>query len=118
MAELTAVGTYVHYWWPGVPTWVSALVCFAGINAINLANVKAYGETEFWFAIIKVVAVIGMIVFGGYLLISGARRPAGVDHQPVEPRRLFPARLPRPLHDARGDHVFVRRAGADRHYGR
>ncbi len=75
MAELTAVGTYVHYWWPGVPTWVSALVCFAGINAINLANVKAYGETEFWFAIIKVAAVVGMIVFGGYLLISGHGGP-------------------------------------------
>jgi aromatic amino acid transport protein AroP len=75
MAELTAVGTYVHYWWPGVPTWVSALVCFAVINAINLANVKAYGETEFWFAIIKVVAVIGMIVFGAYLLISGHGGP-------------------------------------------
>jgi aromatic amino acid transport protein AroP len=38
MAELTAVGTYVHFWWPGVPTWVSALVCFVGINAINLAK--------------------------------------------------------------------------------
>lgn len=75
MAELTAVGTYVHYWWPGVPTWVSALVCFALINAINLANVKAYGETEFWFSIVKVVAVIGMIVFGGYLLISGRGGP-------------------------------------------
>ncbi|WP_031364934.1 amino acid permease [Caballeronia sordidicola] len=75
MAELTAVGTYVHYWWPGVPAWVSALVCFVGINAINLANVKAYGEFEFWFAIVKVVAVIGMIAFGGYLLISGHGGP-------------------------------------------
>ncbi|MBP0593066.1 amino acid permease [Paraburkholderia sp. LEh10] len=75
MAELTAVGTYVHFWWPGVPAWVSALVCFAVINAINLANVKAYGETEFWFAIVKVVAVIGMIVFGGYLLLSGSGGP-------------------------------------------
>ena len=75
MAELTAVGTYVHYWWPAVPTWVSALVCFVAINAINLANVKAYGEAEFWFAIIKVVAVIGMILFGGYLLVSGHGGP-------------------------------------------
>jgi aromatic amino acid transport protein AroP len=75
MAELTAVGTYVHFWWPEVPAWVSALVCFVIINAINLANVKAYGETEFWFAIIKVVAVIGMIVFGGYLLLSGHGGP-------------------------------------------
>jgi aromatic amino acid transport protein AroP len=75
MAELTAVGTYVHFWWPGVPAWISALVCFVGINAINLASVKAYGETEFWFAIVKVVAVIGMILFGGYLLVSGHGGP-------------------------------------------
>ncbi len=75
MAELTAVGHYVHFWWPDVPAWVSALVCFAVVNAINLANVKAYGETEFWFAIVKVVAVIGMILFGGYLLVSGLGGP-------------------------------------------
>jgi aromatic amino acid transport protein AroP len=75
MAELTAVGHYVHFWWPEVPAWLSALVCFVAINAVNLANVKAYGETEFWFAIVKVVAVIGMIVFGGYLLLSGEGGP-------------------------------------------
>jgi len=75
MAELTAVGTYVHFWWPGIPMWVSTLVCFVGINALNLASVKAYGETEFWFSIIKVAAVIGMILFGGYLLITGHGGP-------------------------------------------
>ena len=42
------------------------------INLINLVNVKAFGETEFWFAIIKVAAIIGMIVLGGWLLLSGA----------------------------------------------
>jgi len=75
MAELTAVGHYVHFWWPQVPAWVPALVCFVAINAINFANVKAYGETEFWFAIVKVVAVICMIVFGAYLLVSGNGGP-------------------------------------------
>ncbi|ATA20696.1 aromatic amino acid:proton symporter (AAT family) [Gibbsiella quercinecans] len=75
MAELTAVGIYVQYWWPGIPTWVSAAVFFLLINAINLANVKVYGEMEFWFAIIKVVAIIGMIVFGAYLLFSGMGGP-------------------------------------------
>ncbi|WP_323122732.1 amino acid permease [Burkholderia alba] len=79
MAELSAVGIYVQYWWPGVPTWVSALVFFAVINAINLASVKSYGETEFWFSIIKVAAIVGMILFGGYLLASGNAGPeAGV----------------------------------------
>ena len=75
MAELTAVGIYVQYWWPGVPTWVSALVFFCAINAISLLNVKAFGEMEFWFAIIKVVAIIGMIVFGAWLLASGDAGP-------------------------------------------
>jgi len=75
MAELTAVGIYVQYWWPGVPAWVSALIFFCAINAISLLNVKAFGEMEFWFAIIKVVAIIGMIVFGAYLLASGDAGP-------------------------------------------
>ncbi|MEQ9723430.1 amino acid permease [Yersinia alsatica] len=75
MAELTAVGIYVQYWWPEIPTWVSAAVFFLAINAINLANVKVYGEMEFWFAIIKVVAIIAMILFGGYLLLSGQGGP-------------------------------------------
>ena len=51
---------------------------FVLINLINLVNVRLYGETEFWFAIIKVVAIVGMIVFGAWLLVSGngGRRPA------------------------------------------
>ena len=81
MAELSAVGIYVQYWWPELPTWVTALVFFLLINSISLLNVKAFGEMEFWFAVIKVVAVIGMILFGGYLLLSGSAGPeAGVDN--------------------------------------
>lgn len=59
MSELTAVGKYIHYWLPDIPSWVSAAAFFILINAINLTNVKVFGETEFWFAIIKVVAIIG-----------------------------------------------------------
>ncbi|WP_223560254.1 amino acid permease [Chryseobacterium lathyri] len=71
MAELTAIGHYIHFWWPEIPLWVSSLFFFVMITALNLASVKVYGETEFWFSIIKVVAIIGMIVFGIYLLLSG-----------------------------------------------
>ena len=72
MSELTAVGKYIHYWWPEIPTWASAAAFFLLVNAINLANVKLFGEAEFWFAMIKVVAIVGMIVLGCYLLFSGA----------------------------------------------
>ena len=75
MSELTAVGKYVQYWWPWIPMWATAAAFFVIINLVNLTSVKAYGETEFWFALIKVVAVIGMIVLGGYLLLSGSAGP-------------------------------------------
>ncbi|MCT4700950.1 aromatic amino acid transporter AroP [Enterobacteriaceae bacterium H20N1] len=75
MAELTAVGKYVQFWWPEIPTWVSAAAFFVLINAINLTNVKVFGEMEFWFAIIKVVAVVAMILFGGWLLFSDTAGP-------------------------------------------
>ncbi len=71
MAELTAVGKYIQFWWPEVPTWATAAAFFVLINAINLFNVKVFGETEFWFALIKVVAIISMIILGLYLLVSG-----------------------------------------------
>lgn len=70
MAEITAVGIYVNYWLPDVPQWVSALICLVVITAINLVTVTAYGETEFWMAFIKVVAILSMIVLGGYLILS------------------------------------------------
>ncbi len=50
MAELTAVGIYVQYWWPDFPTWATAAIFFVVINLINLTQVKVYGEMEFWFA--------------------------------------------------------------------
>ncbi len=68
ISELTAVGAYVQYWWPTIPTWLTALAFFVVITAINLATVKIYGEAEFWFAIIKVAAIVAMIILGFYLL--------------------------------------------------
>lgn len=70
MTELTAVAKYINYWWPHIPAWASVLVFFILITLINLGNVKFYGESEFWLAIIKVAAVVSMIVFGIYLLMT------------------------------------------------
>jgi len=79
MAELSAVGIYVQYWFPQVPLWVSALGCFVLANGISLINVRAFGESEFWFSVIKVGAIVAMIAFGIYLLASGGAGPqAGV----------------------------------------
>ncbi|NAR77196.1 amino acid permease [Acinetobacter haemolyticus] len=70
MAELTAVAKYINYWWPHIPAWSSVLFFFLVITAINLTNVKFYGESEFWLAIIKVTAVIAMILFGLFLIAT------------------------------------------------
>ncbi|UVW27187.1 amino acid permease [Massilia sp. H6] len=79
MAELSALGIYIQYWFPDIPTWVSALGFFVLVNLLSLMKVKAFGELEFWFSIIKVAAVVGMILFGSYLLISDTAGPqAGV----------------------------------------
>ncbi len=71
MAELTAAGIYMQYWLPDVPTRVWAAAFFIIINAVNLVNVRLYGEAEFWFALIKVLAIIGMIAFGLWMLFGG-----------------------------------------------
>ena len=70
MTELTAVAKYINYWWPQIPAWSSVLFFFIVITLVNLGNVKFYGESEFWLAIIKVTAVVSMIVFGLYLLFT------------------------------------------------
>lgn len=76
MAELTAVGKYVQFWWPEIPTWACAAFFFVLINGLNLLAVKVYGEAEFWFAVIKVTAVVMMIALGAWLLF-GPTPPQG-----------------------------------------
>ncbi|RHW41463.1 amino acid permease [Neobacillus notoginsengisoli] len=71
MAEITVVGVYVNYWFPDIPQWVSALVALVIITAVNLINVKAFGEFEFWFAMIKIVAIVGMLVAGLAIIFFG-----------------------------------------------
>ncbi|MDR2891776.1 MAG: amino acid permease [Deltaproteobacteria bacterium] len=68
IAELTAAAAYMQFWWPGVETWKITLLFFAVITVVNMATVKAFGEMEFWFAIIKVAAICAMILIGGYIL--------------------------------------------------
>ena len=71
MAELTAVGIYMNFWFPDLPQWVSALVCLILITAVNLVTVSIYGEAEFWMAFIKIAAIILMILLGLWLILSG-----------------------------------------------
>ncbi|MFI0484369.1 amino acid permease [Actinomadura sp. 9N215] len=71
MAELTAAGTYIQKWWPEVEQWQTALVALVILFVVNLISVKLFGELEFWFAMIKVAAIVMMIMVGLGVLIFG-----------------------------------------------
>lgn len=64
MADLTATGIYLKYWFPGLPQWVGPLVIIVLLLMVNLINVGMFGEFESWFSMIKVVAIIALIVVG------------------------------------------------------
>lgn len=77
MADVTAAGLYIQYWLPGVERWIPSLVILLVLFAMNLMAVKVFGELEFWFALIKVLAILGLIGGGAYLIFSGYMTDVG-----------------------------------------
>ncbi|GGY26176.1 amino acid permease [Paludibacterium paludis] len=71
MAEITAVGIYMGVWFPDVPHWIWALSALIIMGGINFIAVKAYGEFEFWFALIKIVTIVLMIVASCGMIFFG-----------------------------------------------
>ncbi|MFS0784516.1 amino acid permease [Bacillus sp. 1P06AnD] len=71
MSEIIAVGMYMKYWFPSLPAWIPGLVAMAILGAANLISVKSFGEFEFWFALIKVVTIVLMIIAGLGLIFFG-----------------------------------------------
>ncbi|MGJ7919483.1 amino acid permease [Neobacillus sp. LXY-4] len=71
MAEITAAGIYMEYWFPEIPRWIWALAALVIMSAVNFMAVKAYGELEFWFALIKIITIVFMIVVGLGMIIFG-----------------------------------------------
>ena len=71
MAEITAVGIYTQYFFPGVAQWLPALFSVLVLVGANLVSVRLFGETEFWFALIKIVAIVAFIVAGLAILLFG-----------------------------------------------
>lgn len=73
MADLTATGIYIKYWFPGVPQWIPPLIILLCLFGANLVNVGLFGEMESWFSMIKVVAIILLVVVGFGLAIFHAQ---------------------------------------------
>lgn len=71
MSEIIAVGVYMQYWFPDLPAWVPGIIAMAILGAANLVSVKSFGEFEFWFALIKIVTIVLMIIAGLGLILFG-----------------------------------------------
>jgi len=75
-AEVTAVAIYFAFWFPAVPQWVWVASASVGLMAINTAQVSRFGEFEYWFALIKVVAIMAFIAVGLGLIFGLGPAPA------------------------------------------
>ena len=76
MADIIAVGVYTNYWFD-IPQWIPAIFCLIILLALNLLTVKLFGELEFWFALIKIITIIALIVIGIFMLLSGFQTSSG-----------------------------------------
>jgi GABA permease len=69
--EAIAAAAILHAWFPAVQTWEFALAVTGLLTLTNLFSVARYGEFEFWFAMLKVIAVLGFIALGALALAGG-----------------------------------------------
>jgi L-asparagine permease len=78
IVDSTAIASYFHYWgaFQAIPQWTLALIALVAVVSLNLISVKAFGEFEFWAALIKVIAlttflVVGIVFLAGRFKIQG-----------------------------------------------
>lgn len=76
IADITAVGKYIQFWF-NVPQWIPAFLCLIILTILNLLTVRLFGEIEFWFALIKVITIIALILLGLLMLLLGFQSDTG-----------------------------------------
>ncbi|QZQ48852.1 D-serine/D-alanine/glycine transporter [Erwinia persicina] len=77
IADVVAISSYFQLWFPDFSIWMSALLCIVVFLTLNIATVKLFGEMEFWFAIIKIVAIVALIATGIVLVAMHYPSPGG-----------------------------------------
>ncbi|HEU5414419.1 MAG TPA: amino acid permease [Candidatus Angelobacter sp.] len=78
-AEVTAAGIYIAYWFPNVPQWIWVVLVSAALVLVNSMQVNRLGEFEYWFAMIKVSAIVAFIIVGIALIFGiGSRHAVGL----------------------------------------
>ncbi|CAK7193250.1 D-serine/D-alanine/glycine transporter [Commensalibacter sp. Nvir] len=77
IADLIAISGYTKMFFPSLPSWIPALVCIALFYMLNRLTVKLFGEMEFWFAVIKVLAICVLVIVGCIFIVISFRSPSG-----------------------------------------
>lgn len=74
--EVSAVAVYMGFWFPDVPGWMWILIFSAVLIYVNATSVNLFGSVEYWFSMIKIVAIVIFILLGAYVVFG----PSGGDH--------------------------------------
>jgi histidine transporter len=77
MADVTAFGIYMGFWFPEVARWIWVLGIVSVVGGLNLCNVKVFGEMEFWLSLLKVGAIVAMILGGFGIMLFGISTAPG-----------------------------------------
>jgi amino acid transporter, AAT family len=75
--EVTAVAVYMSYWFPDVSGLVWILVFSAILIYVNATSVNMFGTVEYWFSMIKIVAIVGFLLIGSYVVFGGSNPEIG-----------------------------------------
>lgn len=78
VGDVVVVAGFFQYWYPDVPVWMSAFFTMALLIGLNLLAVRIFGEIEFWFAIIKIVAIVLLILTALVMIATSFTSPTGV----------------------------------------
>jgi len=90
-AEVTAAGVYISFWFPGVPQWIWVVLVSAALVALNSMQVNRLGEFEYWFAMIKVMAIVAFIAVGIFLIFGHGSYGAGAWANLTQHGGFFPS---------------------------
>jgi D-serine/D-alanine/glycine transporter len=78
VGDVVVVAGFLQYWYPHLPTWIPAFSTMFLLLALNMLAVKAFGEVEFWFGLIKIIAIVALVVTGLVMVATSYTSPAGV----------------------------------------
>lgn len=71
VADMVAITGYVRFWWPNTPAWIPIIAMTILLFSLNAMTVKAFGETEFWFALVKIIAILALVAVGIAMVALG-----------------------------------------------